>query len=512
MKLHRPALIGLTTAILALGGVTSAAASTVSVPRSSAPAADFETVSATSGRAPHASLRLEIGHGKAWLGQALPVTLRAYFRGVEGVTLEGAPELTGGGVFTSSLGHEPHQSTEIIGGEPVLVATWTGTLTPSSAGPLALRAQLPARIRYRDAAPQVEARSMDEDAMNALRSDPFDMSAFDRLFQQAQQGALGRVHEEAATLRASAPPLEVLPLPAADQPPTFSGAVGRYTLQASLSAKSARVSEPLTLKVVVDGDGDLDRVDLAGETSTDDWKAYPMNAKTESSASGKPTHRKVFEQVLVPLREGLRAIPPLTLATFDPAAGRYEEHSTNPLTVEVQSAPPATATGPATTATPATSSQPAPKVDEDAPLVPTAPPEQVRPRTVLLRSAPAAILLALGAVGTWFWRRRAASARQRDMRRAAMRGNVVPFYRAAHDLIEARLAAQWNVSPEEVTVDLIQQRLGPVGDLFADTLTAEEALRFGRAQVDAADLVPLCSSLERCLNALGSVSARGGVS
>ena len=39
----------------------------------------------------HASLRLDVARAKAWVGEALPVTLRAYFRGTEGVTLEGAP-------------------------------------------------------------------------------------------------------------------------------------------------------------------------------------------------------------------------------------------------------------------------------------------------------------------------------------------------------------------------------------------------------------------------------------
>ena len=288
--------------------------------------------------------------------------------------------------------------------------------------------------------------------------------------------------------------------------------VGRYTLQASLSAKSARVSDPLTLKVTVDGDGDLDRVDLTGETSSADWKAYPMNAKTEPSGSGKAAHRKIFEQVLVPLRDGLRSIPPLTLATFDPKAGRYETHATNTLNVEVQSAPAVTATDLGAAPAPATSLSAAPHVDDEEPLVPAAPPELVGPQTVLLRSAPAALLLALVALGTWYGRKRSARLRQRDMRRAAVGGNVVPFYRAAHDVIEARLATKWNVAPDEVTVALIQRRLGPVGDVFADTLSAEEALRFGRAQVDTADLVPICSSIERCLNALGSVSARGGLS
>ena len=97
-----------------------------------------------------ASIRLEVGRGTSWVGQAIPVVLKARFRDVEGVTLEGAPELTSDGVFTSDLAREPHQSTEIVDGEPVLVATWTGTITPSTAGPLALSVELPARIRFHE--------------------------------------------------------------------------------------------------------------------------------------------------------------------------------------------------------------------------------------------------------------------------------------------------------------------------------------------------------------------------
>ena len=105
----------------------------------------------------HASLRLDIRRTKAWVGQAVPVTLQAYFRGAEGVTLEGAPQLTSAGIFTSDLAREPLQATEMIGGEPVLVATWTGTVTPSSAAPLVIVAELPVRIRYREAAPRSRA-------------------------------------------------------------------------------------------------------------------------------------------------------------------------------------------------------------------------------------------------------------------------------------------------------------------------------------------------------------------
>ena len=83
------------------------------------------------------SASTSVARRRGWV-RRFPVTLQAYFRGAEGVTLEGAPQLTSTGIFTSELSREPRQATEMVGGEPVLVATWTGTVTPSSAGPLAL--------------------------------------------------------------------------------------------------------------------------------------------------------------------------------------------------------------------------------------------------------------------------------------------------------------------------------------------------------------------------------------
>ena len=88
---------------------------------------------------------------------------------------------------------------------------------------------------------------------------------------------------------------------------------------------------------------------------------------------------------------------------------------------------------------------------------------------------------------------------RRTMRRAASRGDAVPFYQAAHTLIETRLSERWGIRPEEVSVPYIRERLGPTGDPLAEALAADEALRFGRARLDNPDLGPLCSSIERSL-------------
>jgi len=456
------------------------------------------TAHATEARSAHASLRLEVSRAKAWVGQSLPITLRAYFRGAEGITLEGTPQLTSSGVFTSDLAREPHQSTEIIGGEPVLVATWTGTMTPSSPAPLEITAELPVRLRYRDPAPQVEMGDPfgGADPFGDMANNPFDTSMLDRFFHQSMRQSLGRAHDEAVTLRASTGSIDVRALPTVDQPASFSGAIGHFDVSASVSSTHAHVSEPVTLRIAVSGDGDLDRVDLAGVATSDVWKAYPPKSTVEPAAKGKRA-RKIFEQVVVPVHNGDLSIPSVAFAAFDPDSNRYVTRETAPLSVAVDGAtiaiePPL----------PVASSAPAvadvgvtPPVVDEAPIMPP----HVQPTKIALWLSPIALLVAAIALLSRLRRKRVERSLRRTMRSAASKGYVVPFYHAAHELIETRLSQRWGVSREHVNPPEIRERLGADGDALARVLVADQALRFGRAQVEATNLVPLCTSIERSL-------------
>ncbi|HEX4403239.1 MAG TPA: BatD family protein [Byssovorax sp.] len=474
----------------------------VATPALAAPMATHgsPTASASAGatQGPHASLTLEVQKPKAWVGQAVPVTVRAYFRGVEGVTLEGVPALASPGIFTSELAPKPRQATQIIGGAPVLVATWTGTVMPSSAGHLALRAELPVELRYREAAPRARVQTPggdDEDPFDALARDPFDTSAIDRFFQQSMGQALGRVRAQTVTLEAAAQSLDVEALPTADQPASFGGAIGRFELSASVSAAHAAVGEPITLRVAVQGDGDLDRVELAGAPTSDAWKAYPSKATVAPAEKGKRA-RKLFEQVLVPLHGGELTVPAVSLTTFDPAAAAYVTRETAPIVVSVdgpQAAAAAAASGVASSATGATAGP------EPARSAPIEPPREVSTARVATRVAPAGLLVVAAAILAARRKRRDARALRSRMRKAAAAGDTLPFYRAAHELIEAELARRWGVARDDVRPDLVRARLGPDGEVLAEALAIDEALRFGRGHLGPEDLVPSCSSIERSL-------------
>ncbi|HEY4104146.1 MAG TPA: BatD family protein [Polyangiaceae bacterium] len=485
-----------------------------STPALAAPTGASGALAASSVSSAHSSrawLRVELGRAKAWLGQAVPITISASFRALDGVTLEGLPQLKSDGIFTTDLARDPRQSTQIIGGEPVLVATWTGTITPSSASPLALSVELPVRIRFHEAAPAPVPAAPDTDPdadpfQGLMGADPFDPNGIQRLFQSMQRSLpmgfgeplLGRAHDEALTLKASAHPLDVRALPVTDQPANFSGAVGRFDLRASLSAPTARANEPITLTVSVTGDGDLDRVELQGVASSTDWKAYPMSAKSEPSA-GKKRAQKIFEQVLIPTHGGALTVPPVELPAFDPIAGRYGSIASAPIELMVE--------GPAALDAPPQAPLAAPSAPRESAgnsvpraLPPPAPNALLeKPSTVALRLSPILLLLLGAALVRRGRSRDPESALRRTLRRSARTGSVSAFFEAAQRLIVVHFSKRWGVAESGVTVEALRTQLGTRAEPLVQAISTSEALRFGRRNIEPVELDSLRSSIEKSL-------------
>ncbi len=493
-------------ALVAAGGSRPVAAAPSAAPATLASGPPAPIARATR---PRASIRLEVGRSTAWMGQAIPVVVKAQFRDVEGVTLEGAPELKSESVFTSNLAREPRQSTEVIDGQPVLVATWTGTLTPSTAGSLTLSVELPVRLRFHEAAAEPAFQDpSDGDPFAGMDIDPADPASIQRMFRSFQQSfshtfeaSLGRAHDDAMALKAFASAIEIKPLPVAGQPATFSGAVGRFDLRASVAATQVHASEPVTLRVAVQGEGDLDRVDLPGIATSGDWKAYPTTSKIEAPEPGKRLGRKTFEQVLIPLHGGKLTIPPVALSAFDPVSGRYTAVETSPLTISIDGPQ---ASGTADTATPNPVVQPeVAAVDPPAPDAYQAPsPSSLveSPRALGLRLGPVlAVLLAAVAMSLGRRPRNEEKSLRHTLRRAAKGGRVAAFFEAARRLIVVHFARRWGVEEGDVTADTLREHLGPTADPLVSAITSAEALRFGRRDLEPADLWMICSSIETSL-------------
>lgn len=465
-----------------------------------APAAK-SAVSAPARATRHASLRIDVGRSRApWIGEAVPITVTAAFRDVDQVTLEGPLRVTSPHVITTSLPAEPKQWQERVGGVPTLMVRWTGTVTPAAAGPLDLSAELPVRVGFRDLV-KMETRTraplpsdlFADDDVDPF-GDPFASSMFRRMEEQMRKmqkdvfdAQTGSLREEATTLSATASPLEVHALPTAGRPATFGGAVGHFDVSASLASNDLHTSEPVTLRIVVEGEGDLDRVDLAGVPSSATWKSYPAHAVTdrEPPRAGARS-RKVFEQTLVPLTAGAITVPGVELEAFDPGKSAYVTRASAPIEVSVAKGP-----------------EPAAAIVAPAPV--PAPPASVRAAShvpwilapVALGVALVAVLIALGR--RRFSVRRMEAKLRRRMRSAAADGALVPFAEAARDLIRGHLAKQWGMVAEAVTTRTIRERLGEAAKPLIEALALDSALRFGGGTAAGHDLPALAAEVEATL-------------
>jgi hypothetical protein len=299
----------------------------------------------------------------------------------------------------------------------------------------------------------------------------------------------------------------VLELPAEGRPADFSGAVGKFKLSADLSDPHVTEGDPVTLRMRVSGEGNFDRVNSSMLGSVDNWKTYQPTPKFVSSDNTDYRGDKTFEQPLVATASGRQTLPPLSFSYFDPDARRYETLHSEPLTVDVASAPPAAA---ARTVQPAPAAAPAGVVGtrSDGLRPDHAPsgsygnslrPLYYQPAYIAL---PTVMILAFP--GVWLWLRQRARRREpehaRDravapgwlvsqLERTAASGDAPGFFQAARAGVQAALAARWQLPADAVNLGTVNSRLDAESEIRRLFVVADEAIysgrRFARHELDS---------------------------
>ena len=141
--------------------------------------------------------------------------------------------------------------------------------------------------------------------------------------------------EEQATLRGDALALAVRPLPLANRPADFGGAVGELSLRAQVSGDTARVGEPVVLTVRVSGRGNVKlwprpQVRVEGVTLVESSERVRVDSGGQYLRGAKE-----FDWLVTPEREGLLTLPPVRYVYFDPYDAAYRAHETDSLRLVV---------------------------------------------------------------------------------------------------------------------------------------------------------------------------------
>lgn len=135
--------------------------------------------------------------------------------------------------------------------------------------------------------------------------------------------------------QASVDAIEVQPIPTADRPADYQGAVGKYSIIAEAVPRKVKVGDPITLHMAIDGDGPMELVrapNLSAQTAlTKDFKVSdePLAGIVDGS-------RKLFTTTIRPRRDGITEIPPITYTYFDPQSGTFVTKQSQPISIEVQ--------------------------------------------------------------------------------------------------------------------------------------------------------------------------------
>lgn len=135
--------------------------------------------------------------------------------------------------------------------------------------------------------------------------------------------------------------IQVKPHPVFNKPEDFKGAVGNFNLQVTAEPVTLKAGEPITLRMVVNGCGNIKSIAMPEVAELDTFKSYEPESKISSVPKGNKIYgQKVFEKVLVPKQAGVQTIPPVSFSFFNPEKVEYKSITSEPIEIKVAELPP----------------------------------------------------------------------------------------------------------------------------------------------------------------------------
>jgi len=203
------------------------------------------------------------------------------------------------------------QSSEVLNGKEYVVADLRK---------IALFAQRSGEIRIEPMELECVAQVKVENSRNR---DPFFDSFFnDPFFNRNFQNVELKVESNPLTI-------DVNPLPSKGKPFDFSGAVGSFKMSSAIDQTELKTNEPLTLKVIVTGKGNLELIEALPLTFPPDFETYdPKVTNNLSKNSRGISGSRTLEYLIIPRNAGEFQIKPVEFSYFDPARHSYSVLST----------------------------------------------------------------------------------------------------------------------------------------------------------------------------------------
>ena len=453
------------------------------------------------------SLKLVTPRDECYVGETLPYDLQLY----SSVNLNqiAPPKMSFDG-FVTGQEVPPSNTQTVRDGQAYIVLSYRQTATPTKEGLLSL-------------GPATQEYVLEVNRGRRPRS------LIDDFFG-------GGAELEKGIAEAPARQIRVKPLPVEGRPAGFSGAIGRFSVRASVSRTNVAAGEAITVKWSVYGRGSFNSVQSPQLSLVDGLKTYPgTNGFTSEDPLGL-AGTKTFESMVILESPSIKALTFEPYSFFDPDTGRYSTVTPRPIAVTVR---PESGTSASTPTPPAVSAAPTSRFPDrreelmslslrGGRRVPAELPWARQPLWLILAVLP---LLGLGSLEGWRrWcelqqrrlqptqasrMREAIRSHQAAMRAAAQGGRSEEFFAALDALLRVRCAVILGLpSGDAVTAQVIDEALVPKGlkaesaETLRGLFAAVDAAKFSLA-AESSELTQLQAQADATLEALQALE--GGI-
>ena len=269
------------------------------------------------GDSPDVFVRVAADKSEVYQGDQVTLTYRIYFAAqISQPEIVRLPAANGFWVEELTVPQKQTLKDEVVNGRAYKIGILRkAALFPTTTGELTVE-------------PLVITTKVQRDPRRRSR-DPFDIFN-DPFFSLGRQLEQVEVASPSATVR-------VMPLPQADVPDGFSGAVGVYKIRASLDRPMAKTNEAVTLTVQIDGTGNIKTLPEPGITFPPDLERYdPKTTDQVRRDQQRISGWKRFEYVIIPRAPGAQTIPPIEYTFFDPSTRKYSTIITDALSLSVE--------------------------------------------------------------------------------------------------------------------------------------------------------------------------------
>ncbi len=268
-------------------------------------------------------VKVQVDRNTCYVGEPIVATYKLYSRLSSESRVTKRPSLNGFSVYDMVDPSSDAVSVEKLNGKSYTVHIIRKTqLIPLQAGNIDLDP-----VEVENTVHFVKGRQEPRHTGNSIR---------DLLDQLTDDNNMGPEIDENVTLDTKPYTITVKPLPDVNKPANYNGAVGSFSIQASLAGRSIAAQDEATLHLVVKGKGNLPVITAPVVPWPAGIDAFDPSAKEEVNKTIVPmSGSKSFDYVFTAKTPGHYTIPAVSFSYFDPSSQSYKLAGTEPLDLQV---------------------------------------------------------------------------------------------------------------------------------------------------------------------------------